>query len=144
MLTQLGLGSRAEMATWAVEHGLGTRQDRRLTTLERLLQIRATTLPGALDEVRPTEARQGGVVTIYEAQVLPEQGAALRQAYAALARGLPPEVIQAFLVPAFLVPPHAGRTAWRLVVTWRSRAAFEAHRDAELLPGFALSGTSGE
>ena len=84
-------------------------------------------------------AQQGQVVTIYEAEVLPEQGAALRQAYtAALARGLPPEVVQTFLVPS-----QAGRTAWRLVVVWRSRAAFEASRDAELLPGFAISGTRG-
>jgi DNA-binding CsgD family transcriptional regulator len=37
MLTRLGVGSRAEIAAWAVEHGLGPRQDRRLTTLERLL-----------------------------------------------------------------------------------------------------------
>jgi quinol monooxygenase YgiN len=84
-------------------------------------------------------ARQGKVVAIYEAELLPEQGAALRQAYAALARGLPSEVTQ-----TYLVPPRAGRTAWHLMVTWRSRAAFEAHRDAELLPGFALSGTRGE
>ena len=50
MLSRLGVSSRAEIAAWAVEHGLGARQDRLLTTLERLLQIQATTLPGALDE----------------------------------------------------------------------------------------------
>jgi quinol monooxygenase YgiN len=80
-------------------------------------------------------AAQGQVVTIYEAEVLPQQRAALRQAYAALAGALPPEVLH-----TFLVPPQAGRTAWHLVVVWRSRAAFEAHRDAEILPGFAISG----
>ena len=85
-------------------------------------------------------ARQDEVVTIYAAEGRPEQGAALRQAYtAALERGLPPEVVQ-----TFLVPPQAGGTAWRLVVVWRSRAAFEASRDAELLPGFAISGTGGQ
>src|SRR5918911_3334628 len=51
MLTRLGAGSRAEIAAWAVEHGLGVRQDRLLTTLERLLHIQATTLAGALNEV---------------------------------------------------------------------------------------------
>ena len=82
-------------------------------------------------------AHQREVLAIYEAEVLPEQGSALGQAYKVLTSGLPPEVIH-----TFLVPPRAGRAAWHLVVTWRSRAAFEAHQDAELLPGFALSGTS--
>jgi quinol monooxygenase YgiN len=80
-------------------------------------------------------APRGQVVTIYEAEVQPEQRAALRQAYAALARDLPPDVLH-----TFLVPPQSGRTAWHLVVMWCSRAAFEAHRDTELLPGFAISG----
>ena len=67
-------------------------------------------------------ARQGEVVTIYEAEVLPQCG-------------LPPQVAQTFLVPS-----QAGRTAWRLVVVWSSRAAFEASRETEILPGFAISG----
>jgi quinol monooxygenase YgiN len=81
-------------------------------------------------------APQGQVVAIYEAEVQPEQRATLRKAYAALAHGLPTDVLH-----TFLVPPQPGGTAWHLVVMWRSRAAFEAHRDAQLLPGFAISGT---
>ena len=84
-------------------------------------------------------AQQGQGVTIYAAEVRPEQGAVLHQAYtAALARGLPPEVIQ-----ACLVPPQAGGTACRLVVVWGSRAAREASREADILPGFAISGIGG-
>ena len=83
-------------------------------------------------------AQQGQGVTIYAAEVPPEQGAALHQAHAALARGLPPEVIQ-----ACLVPPQAGGTACRLVVVWGSRAAREASREADILPGFAISGIGG-
>ena len=85
-------------------------------------------------------ARQGQGVTIYAAEVPPEQGAALHQAHAALARGLPPEVIQ-----TFLVPPQAGGTSCRLVVVWGSRAALEPSREAEILPGFELlRGVGGE
>ena len=86
-------------------------------------------------------ARQGQGVTIYAAEVRPEQAAVLHQAYtAALARGLPPEVIR-----ACLVPPQAGGTSCRLVVVWGSRAAREASREAAILSGFELlRGVGGE
>jgi GAF domain-containing protein len=50
LLGRLGVGSRAGIVAWAVEQGLRAHQDRLLTTLERLLQIQATTLTGALEE----------------------------------------------------------------------------------------------
>ena len=51
MLQRLGVDSRAQIAAWAVEHGLSTTQDRLLTTLERMLEIEVTSLPGALESV---------------------------------------------------------------------------------------------
>src|SRR3712207_2413500 len=51
MLQRLGVSSRAQIAAWAVEHGLGTTQDRLLTTLERMLEIEVTSLLGALEAV---------------------------------------------------------------------------------------------
>jgi DNA-binding CsgD family transcriptional regulator len=49
IMKKLGFNSRAQIASWAIEHGLGATQDRLLTTLERLLAIEATTLKSALD-----------------------------------------------------------------------------------------------
>ena len=51
MLQRLAVGSRTQIATWAVEHGLSGSQDRLLTTLERLLEVQPTTLKAAMDEV---------------------------------------------------------------------------------------------
>ncbi|MBV9599722.1 MAG: GAF domain-containing protein, partial [Chloroflexi bacterium] len=51
MLQRLQVDSRAQIAAWAVEHGLTTTQDRLLTTLERMLEIEVTSLPGALEAV---------------------------------------------------------------------------------------------
>lgn len=48
VLSVLGLRSRAQVAAWAVEHGIGGKQDRLLTLLERLLAIEATDLESAL------------------------------------------------------------------------------------------------
>src|SRR5947209_12149106 len=48
ILQRLEVSSRAQIAAWAIEHGLSTTQDRLLTTLERLLEIDPTSLVGAL------------------------------------------------------------------------------------------------
>jgi two-component system, OmpR family, sensor kinase len=51
ILRRLQVDSRAQIAAWALEHGLGTTQDRLLTTLERMLEIDPTSLVGALQGV---------------------------------------------------------------------------------------------
>jgi DNA-binding CsgD family transcriptional regulator len=51
ILGRLGLGSRAQVATWATTHGLSGTQDRLLVTLERLLDVQPTGLEPAMDEV---------------------------------------------------------------------------------------------
>ena len=51
ILRRLEVDSRAQIAAWALEHGLGTTQDRLLTTLERMLDIDPTSLFGALQGV---------------------------------------------------------------------------------------------
>jgi signal transduction histidine kinase/DNA-binding CsgD family transcriptional regulator len=50
VLARLNLKSRTQIATWAVEHGLSGSQDRLLTTLERLLEVQATSLASAMTE----------------------------------------------------------------------------------------------
>jgi signal transduction histidine kinase len=50
ILTRLGLGSRAEIATWATAHGLNGTQDRLLVTLERLLEVQPNGLKSAMDQ----------------------------------------------------------------------------------------------
>ncbi len=51
IMKKLGFSSRAQIASWAMEQGLGPTQDRLLTTLERLLEIEVTTLKAAMDAV---------------------------------------------------------------------------------------------
>jgi two-component system, OmpR family, sensor kinase len=51
ILRRLGLGSRAQVASWATAHGLDGTQDRVLLTLERLLEIQPTGLKHAMTEV---------------------------------------------------------------------------------------------
>ena len=50
ILQRLNVGSRTQIAAWAVEHGLSGSQDRLLTTLERLLEVQPTTLEAAMDQ----------------------------------------------------------------------------------------------
>jgi two-component system OmpR family sensor kinase len=50
ILQRLELESRTQIAAWAVEHGLHGGQDRLLTTLEELLEMRPTTLAEAMDQ----------------------------------------------------------------------------------------------
>jgi two-component system, OmpR family, sensor kinase len=49
ILQRLSVGSRTQIATWAIEHGLSGSQDRLLTTLERLLEVQPTSLEAAMD-----------------------------------------------------------------------------------------------
>jgi two-component system, OmpR family, sensor kinase len=51
ILSRLGLGSRAQIASWATAHRLDGAQDRLLVTLERLLEIQPTGLKQAMNEV---------------------------------------------------------------------------------------------
>jgi two-component system, OmpR family, sensor kinase len=51
ILSRLGLGSCAQIATWATAHGLNGTQDRLLLTLERLLEVQPTELKPAMDQV---------------------------------------------------------------------------------------------
>lgn len=60
ILTALGLHSRAQVAAWALEHGLAGTQDRLLTLLERLLQVQAADLQAALTEVANVVAAELG------------------------------------------------------------------------------------
>ena len=50
ILDRLRLTTRSQVATWAVEHGLATTQDRLLTVLEQLLDIDALSLERAMAE----------------------------------------------------------------------------------------------
>jgi two-component system, OmpR family, sensor kinase len=49
MLARIGAESRAQIAAWAIEHGMSPTQDRLLTLLEQLLEIDTRTLSSALD-----------------------------------------------------------------------------------------------
>jgi signal transduction histidine kinase len=51
ILQRLDLVSRTQIATWAVEEGIHARQDRLLTTLERLLEVQPASLDVAMDHV---------------------------------------------------------------------------------------------
>jgi two-component system, OmpR family, sensor kinase len=51
ILQRLNLGSRTQIARWAIEEGLHAGQDRLLTTLERLLEIQPSSLKVAMDHV---------------------------------------------------------------------------------------------
>src|ERR1051325_4987133 len=51
ILQRLNLDSRTQIATWAIEEGLHTGQDRLLTTLERLLEVQPSSLTAAMDHV---------------------------------------------------------------------------------------------
>jgi len=50
ILQRLNLETRTQVATWAAEQGLHGRQDRLLSTLERLLELRPTSLKSAMDQ----------------------------------------------------------------------------------------------
>ncbi len=64
------------------------------------------------------------VMTVVQGHVAPESGAALEQAYEeAIARGLPAEMSQTFLLRR-----ATEETLWQIVSIWHSREALEERR----------------
>jgi transcriptional regulator with GAF, ATPase, and Fis domain len=64
ILQRLNLETRTQVATWAVEQGLHGRQDRLLTTLERLLELRPTSLTSAMDQAAALVAETLGADSV--------------------------------------------------------------------------------
>ncbi len=74
------------------------------------------------------------VMTVLEAHVSSQQWKALREAYeAAMVDGLPPQMMQTFLVQS-----TTDSTLWRGISVWRSREALEEYRRSVATPGGVL------
>ena len=73
------------------------------------------------------------VMTILEANVAPQNWAALLQAYQAGAGQLPPQLSQTMLVQS-----SADKSIWRIISIWRSREGLEEMRRTTATPAGVL------
>ena len=69
------------------------------------------------------------VITILEANVTPEKGPALEQAYQAGLGRLDPGIVETFLLHSF-----KDSTLWRILTVWESRQALDQMRNSGETP----------
>jgi hypothetical protein len=84
---------------------------------------------GHYEVARSDQRRDQMVMSVLEAQVVPEQWAALQQSYETRARVLPPQIVESFLVQS-----ATDSTLWRILTVWRSREALEQMRQSGETP----------